>query len=221
MPRNRHSRLATSLPVAALAGLLLLGACSFNSRPVRTYRDFSYAWSHHNGRRVHELVSDARQRTSTPAHWRMVSREPGRKAVALPSGVIRLQWSVTVPVVFSTQVWKYTRHGWRLLSSPFPQYGQETPDRAVVSFTRALEFQRFDVLAQLLPDELRLAISPEDLKKMFNPKRPEIADLIAKLKKAEGTPVLVSGTTAIFPYDTNRRLRLIKQDHGWCIADPD
>jgi hypothetical protein len=221
MPRSRHPRLATSLPVAALAGLLFLGACSFSSRPVKTYREFTYAWSHHNGRRVQALVSDARRKTSTPAYWRMVSREPGREAVALPTGLIRLQWSVTVPVVFSTQVWKYTRHGWRLVSSPFPQYGQETPDRAVVSFTRALEFQRFDVLAQLLPDELRLAISPEDLKKMFDRKRPEIADLIGKLKKAEGTPVLVSGTTAVFPYDTNRRLRLIKQDHGWCIADPD
>ncbi len=208
-------------PAAALALAALCGACSFSSKPVKVYREFTYAWANHNGRGVHAVVAPALRRTSTPAYWRMISREPGRKAVGLPSGLIRLQWSATVPVVFSNQVWKYTRHGWRLVSSPFPQYGQETPDRAVVSFTRALEFERFDVLAQLLPDELRLAISPEELKKMFDLKRPEIADLLSKLKKAEGTPVLVSGATAVFPYDTNRRLRLIKQDNGWCIADPD
>ncbi len=221
MHRHRISRSAAAFAPVVLAALSLLGACSLSSRPVKTYREFSYAWSHHNGRAVHRLVSQDRRKTSTPAYWRLTSREPGRRVLPLPTGVIKLQWSATVPVVFSTQVWKYTRHGWRLVSSPFPQYGQETPDRAVVSFTRALEFQRFDVLAQLLPDELRLAISPEDLKKMFDSRRPEIAELLGKLKKAEGTPVLVSGATAVFPYDNNRRLRLIKQDHGWCIADPD
>ena len=211
----------TVIPVVVLTMATWWGSCSFSSRPVKVYREFTYAWAHHNGRGVHAVVAPALHKTSTPAYWRMTSREPGRKAVGLPTGTIRLQWSATVPVIFSSQVWKYTQHGWRLVSSPFPQYGQETPDRAVVSFTRALEFERFDVLAQLLPDELRLAMSPEDLKKMFNKKRPEIADLLAKLKKAEGTPVLVSGTTAVFPYDTNRRLRLIKQDHGWCISEPD
>ncbi|PKN23885.1 MAG: hypothetical protein CVU65_13340 [Deltaproteobacteria bacterium HGW-Deltaproteobacteria-22] len=211
----------TAFSVGALVLATLLGSCSFNSRPVKVYREFTYAWGNHNGRGVHAVVAPALRRTSTPAYWRMTSREPGRKAVGLPSGLIKLQWSATVPVVFSTQIWKYTRNGWRLVSTPFPHYGQETPDRAVVSFTRALEFERFDILAQLLPDELRLAISPEELKKMFNKKRPEIAELLAKLKKAEGTPVLVSGSTAVFPYDTNRRLRLIKQDQGWCIADPD
>ncbi len=200
---------------------LALATFSCASKPVRSYRRYSRAWEKNDGETVYRTLSSSWQKGSTPSTWTKASREAGRKSVRLPSGVIELQWSATMPVVFGSHRWKYTREGWRLAASPFPRYQQDTPDRAVSSFVRALEFQRFDVLARLLPDELRLAVSPEELKKMFDIKRPQIAELVEGLKKAEGTPVLVSGTTAVFPYEGNRRLRLVKLEHGWCIAEPE
>ena len=83
MHRHRISRSAAAFAPVVLAALSLLGACSLSSRPVKTYREFSYAWSHHNGRAVHRLVSQDRRKTSTPAYWRLTSREPGRRVLPL------------------------------------------------------------------------------------------------------------------------------------------
>ncbi len=201
--------------------LPLVAGCA-SSRPVKTYRTFTHAWVRHDGRTVHALVAKRHRDAASPAHWARVSRNPQRRALLLPSrGVLELTWSAEIETPLAVHKWQYTPRGWRLSSAPFPQYLQDTPDHAVESFIRAIEYARFDVLARLLPDEVRLSLRPDELKAMFDRKRPEVAALLARLKKAVGGPVLVSGNTASFPYDENRRLRLVRTDRGWCIAEPE
>lgn len=206
-----------------MAGILLFViGCAGASRPVRTYRSFTYAWARHDGRAVHATVSDRHRAVFSPAQWARISRDPQRKAVFLPSrGVIELVWTARIDTGMGEQNWRYTPRGWRLSSGPFPQYLQDTPDHAVDAFIRAIEFSRFDVLAQLLPDEVRLSLRPEELRALFDRRRPEVAVLLDSLRKAKGMPILVSGNTAAFPYAQNRRLRLVRTDRGWCIAEPE
>lgn len=202
-------------------GLLFVAGCTA-SRPVQTYRRFTHAWARHEGRTVHALVSARHRETSSPVLWARASRDPQRKAVFLTTrGIIELIWSAEVKTESLKQHWRYTARGWRLVSAPFPEYLQDTPDHAVEAFIRALEFSRFDVLARLLPDEIRLSLSPQELRTMFDRKRPEVAALLSKLKKVVGFPVLVNGNTATLPYDENRRLRLVRTDRGWCIVEPE
>ncbi|MBU1536450.1 hypothetical protein KKF84_14075, partial [Myxococcota bacterium] len=158
---------------------------------------------------------------SDPEKWHQASGENDRKTVPLPKKDLTIEWTASIEDDMGAISLKKTGKGWRITGVPFPKYSRSTPREAVHSFFYALKFQRLDILSSLLTEEFRITLSKPELKALFDLKKPEIRELLKNLEKAKGNPILVKDRNAVFPYSDTKSLKLVQEEDGWCIVDPD
>jgi hypothetical protein len=202
--------------------LLLHSGCKKEPNVLSSYNRWCNHWKNNNGTGVFKLVHKKLRDGTDAGYWKNASKDPLRKIFYISAkNKKEIQWKSKIKTKVVELKFKKTKNGWKMVTIPFPEYKKNTPKEAIVSFVMALEFQRLDILASLLTDEFRLSLSKKDLKEMFDLKRQEVYNLLTLLKKAVDSPIYISNNTAVLPYTKTKSLKLIRQENGWCIVDPD
>ncbi|MGM0596715.1 MAG: hypothetical protein ACQES9_06720 [Myxococcota bacterium] len=196
-------------------------SCSRNKCPVDAYQKWAKHWDNKNSAKVHAGLSSHWREITDSSYWNVAMEEAHRKPASLEGQKYKIDREAKVSNEISNFKLIKTKEGWRFAGLPLPVYKKSTPEEAIKSFILAIKFKNYEVLASLLPEKMRVSLSKKDIKQLFSPDNKEILKLIKKLSEYKTFPVIISGNTAVFKYSDNKSMKLVKEDEGWCIIDPD
>ncbi len=120
---------------------------------------------------------------------------------------------------YDTLQMRLTDDGWKITSGVLSLYSQETPREALVSFVRALEGRRYEVLMGFVPSKYAQHMSAESLKEDFEARKDEIDELVVDLKANLDSPITEREDVAYMQYGS-RKLTFVLEDGLWKIEDP-
>jgi hypothetical protein len=201
--------------------ILPLFSCSKQESTTDVYSRWRTHWKNHNGKGIRFNISKKWRIVAGDSQWSEFSKNPMRKSKPLKTKESKTEFNASIKNEISDIEFKKTKKGWKISNIPFPVYLKSTPEQAVNSFIMALEFQRFEILSSLLTEEFRISLSKKELLALFDTGKPEIVQLLDALKKAKGNPIFIKDNSAVFPYSQTKSLKLIREEGGWCIIDPD
>jgi len=113
-----------------------------------------------------------------------------------------------------------TSGAWRLTGGLFGFYPQKTPRQAIQSFVLALAHRRYRILMRFVPNRYRRMIHVSSLKKMYQgPSRGRVDILLKNLKENLDLPIEVTGDHAVMLYGDGHRVRLVREEGIWRVAD--
>jgi hypothetical protein len=113
-----------------------------------------------------------------------------------------------------------SEEGWRISGGLLRMNDQTSPRRSLVSFVRAMEGRRCEVLMGLAPSQYARHMSAPALCDDLQVRDREIKELVELLKEALDNPIEVRGNTAYMRYGNQRVVFLLEGD-AWKIDDPD
>jgi hypothetical protein len=217
---------------AALAAVL--AACSATPGPKDPRQTLdAYARALEAGRveEAYGLLSDeARKSIPFEAFARMVKENPEEvkeiaHALSRPAGPPVVTATVTAPNGEALLL-VYEGGHWRVDGSAIDLYSQTTPKATVVSFIRAYENRRYDVLLRFVPDRERTPESgpPLDaakLKRAFEgEQREELEQITQGLRAALPTAKIeMLGDRATMAYGTGSTVELVREHGLWKIEE--
>lgn len=109
---------------------------------------------------------------------------------------------------------------WRIASDPLNFYSQKTPREALVSFVRALERRRYQVLLRFVPNKWRHTMTTADVKKLYSGSNEEkTRTLLRNLKANLDNRIEVKSGKAVMLYGENHQVQMIKEDGVWKILE--
>ena len=121
---------------------------------------------------------------------------------------------------FDTVELQLTENGWVISGGLFHFYGQRTPREALVSFIRAVERRKYDVVMRFIPKQYAQHMSEDMLRNQFEENPAETDDMIARLKENKDNRINVQGDRATMKYG-DHQVDFLKEDGLWKIEDPD
>ncbi len=110
--------------------------------------------------------------------------------------------------------------GWRITGGVLDVYSQDSPQKALITFVRAVERQRFDILLRLAPSQYARHMTPESLREDFEARKEEIGALVAELKVNLNNPIELRDDRAFLNYG-RRQVTFVLEGNAWKIEDPD
>jgi hypothetical protein len=111
--------------------------------------------------------------------------------------------------------------GFRVLDPLARYYAQSTPRAALLSFIRAVEHERWDVVLALMPSAEREGLDAVQLGRHLAKKREELTRTVALLAASRNEPIEVVGDRATMPYRESFTARFVREDGLWKLEDPD
>jgi hypothetical protein len=111
--------------------------------------------------------------------------------------------------------------GFRLRDPLTRLYGQSSPREALLSFIRAVEHERWDVLLSLMPRADREGLDAARLGALLSARREALTRTAARLAAARDAPIEVVGDRATMPYRESFTARFVREDALWKVEDPD
>ena len=115
---------------------------------------------------------------------------------------------------------KLTDDGWKITRGVLDAYSQRTPQEALLSFVRALDRRRYDVLLKLAPSQYARHMTPESLKADLDARQDELDQLLAALQPHLQDPIEERGDRAVLRYGPHQ-VSFILEGDAWKIEDPD
>jgi hypothetical protein len=111
---------------------------------------------------------------------------------------------------------------WRIDAPVYEPWGQGTPRAAVLTFVRALDAHRYDVVLRLVPDRYRSGLSADRLKAFWEGEhKDEHRALLERVRAAAGASIVEVGDEARLEVAPDRQVRLMREGGRWKIEDPD
>lgn len=222
-----RSSMRRTMGLVALVGALT--GCGGPPRAEDTLRALARALRAGDADAAYALMSE-RYRATVPL-------EELRAAMARdPDGMARTAAALEAPLGIEEEaraelapgevvVLRNEASGWRVLTDVAEYYGRRTPRQTVLSFVRAVEHERFDVVLALLPAAERARLSEASLRTEWTgPAREEVARLIASLREALARPDVAleeHGDRAVLVHGNRFRMVLVREDGLWCIESPE
>lgn len=112
--------------------------------------------------------------------------------------------------------------GWRIANDPLDFYPQDTPQRSLRSFVRAVELGRYDVVLRFVPDKWKAGMTPGKLKAEFEgDRREELSALMRALTANLDNVISQQGDEARMPYGDRFEVKFVNEGGLWKISDPD
>lgn len=100
-------------------------------------------------------------------------------------------------------------------------YAQTSPRAALLTFVRAVEHERWDVLLELMPRVEREGLDAARLGELLSAKREELTRTAARLSVSRNEPIEVVGDRATMPYRESFTARFVREEGLWKLEDPD
>lgn len=100
-------------------------------------------------------------------------------------------------------------------------YAQATPRAALLTFLRAVEHERWDVLLALMPAAEREGLDAARLGQLLSARREELTRTAARLSVSRNEPIEVVGDRATMPYRESFTARFVREEGLWKLEDPD
>jgi hypothetical protein len=111
---------------------------------------------------------------------------------------------------------------WRIDAAVYEPWGQATPRAALLTFVRALDARRYDVVLRLVPDRYRSSLSVERLRAFWEGEhKDEHRALLERVRAAAAAPIVEVGDEARLELAPDRQVRLVREGGRWKIEDPD
>ena len=208
-----------------LLSLLLLAACS-STTPQETLGQYAAALDKDDPEQAWSLLSpEVREQTSYDEFVRNWERYKEQMAPVVDSMRNASQSSARVRAQldysdYDTLQLRLTEDGRKITDGLFQFYAQDTPRQAVISFVRAMEERRFDVLMRFIPSEYARHMTPEDLKADFERRSDEVTEMIDALKANMYNPIQTRKDHAYMQYG-DREITLVLEGAVWKVEDPD
>jgi hypothetical protein len=104
---------------------------------------------------------------------------------------------------------------------PLDFYPQDTPERTLRSFMRAVEAKRYEALLRFVPQALEEQYSVEILQKRFEgPGRATVLAQLEAIRKHQGEPFAFDkeGRSARLPVGDGKEARLVLEDGRWRVV---
>ncbi|HEY6477554.1 MAG TPA: hypothetical protein VI456_13315, partial [Polyangia bacterium] len=112
--------------------------------------------------------------------------------------------------------------GWRIDAPVYEAWGQATPRAAILTFIRAVDARRYDVLLRLVPDRYRSGLSVDRLRTFWEgEQKDEHRALLERMRAAAGASIVEVGDEARLELAPERQVRLVREAGQWKIEDPD
>jgi hypothetical protein len=209
--------------------MVVLAGCA-ESRPPATPRDalLSYASALEEGRTqdAYALLSDdAKRELNFEAFRRMVLENPaGMRDIAeqlsRPSGPPQVTATVTTPGG-QTLLLVLENGQWRVDASAIDLYSQADPQRAVLSFVRAFDNHRYDILLRFVPDDERQGLGEAQLRAAWEgEQKQDLEQTVRALEAALPTAKVEQlGERATMAFGAAGTVQLVREHGDWKIED--
>jgi hypothetical protein len=219
------------LAAAVLASLsIAVSACNGHSttKPMSAVDAYADALRSGNYARAYELMSEKYRREHTREEFVKMMREspeevretaarlggPGRK-VEVSARFVYDELRDELALVEEGGSWK-------LATNPLDFYPQDTPQRALRSFVRAVELARWDVVLRFVPNKWREVMTADNVKNEFSGEKKEETQTMMRLLAANlDNPIEQMGDEARMQYGDRYEVKFVREDGLWKIADPD
>ncbi len=111
--------------------------------------------------------------------------------------------------------------GFRVVDPLTRFYAQSSPRATLLSFIRAVERERWDVVVRLMPQAEREGVELDPLRARLAADREELTRLAALLSAARDAPIEIVGDRATMPYAESFTARFVREEGLWKLEDPD
>lgn len=194
--------------------------------PGDTLREYARAIEEGRTKDAYAMLSDdAKRQMSEDAFSRMLEQNP-QEAKEIVSTFKRDAGLPVVTATIETQggdtlLLRYESGKWRVDASAIDVYSQATPRQAVVSFIRAFERGRFDVLMRFVPDEKKSGLDAAKLKQAWQgSQKAEMESTVEAVKIALPTANFeqVAGR-ATMAFGSSGTVQLVQEHGDWKIED--
>jgi hypothetical protein len=107
---------------------------------------------------------------------------------------------------------------WRIATDLTIFYDQSTPRAALVSFLRAVENRKYNVVLRFIPSDERITITSEDLSKYWSGQyRHSLERLLTSLRDNLKVPIEEVGDVALMPYGSRFCVQFCRENGVWKI----
>jgi len=220
---------ALTLPLFVCVAPVLVGCASGSSASSPESVLSAYARAVQRGQLAdaYALLSDDAKKTIPFEQFkRMIQENPEQaqeltRALDRPSsGPARITARVTgadgEPLLLV-----YESGGWRVDGSAIDLYSQAAPESAALSFVRAVENKRYDLLLNFVPDSQREGLTEATLRAAWEgEQKQDMARLIEALKAALPTARFeVVGERATLAYGAGGTIELVREHAAWKVEE--
>ena len=220
---------ALTLPLFVCVAPVLVGCASGSSASSPESVLSAYARAVQRGQLAdaYALLSDDAKKTIPFEQFkRMIQENPEQaqeltRALDRPSsGPARITARVTgadgEPLLLV-----YENGGWRVDGSAIDLYSQAAPESAALSFVRAVENKRYDLLLNFVPDSQRAGLTDATLRAAWEgEQKQDMARLIEALKAALPTARFeVVGERATLAYGAGGTIELVREHAAWKVEE--
>lgn len=219
-------RLRVQLCVAAL---LVVGWGCTRQRSTRSPKEvvesFGRALAEGRLEAAYGLLSEAQRGALTRADFERQVRNNQTEVKAFSSASSRLvaeRVEATVTLAEGTRL-RLTQEGdgFRIDQPVTSFYPSTTPREALVSFVRAIEAGRWDVLLTLMPEADRGELDAAKLAERIAPQLEEVTRIAALLATSLEAPIEIVGDRATMPYGEGATMRFVRESDDWKVEDPE
>ncbi len=217
--------------VGTLVASFVLTACARPRRvegPEAVLSEFRAALNRKDPQAAYALLSRDAQARITPAAFAAALRENPQEASALARELGALGEARVAAQVRATETGRVVElvrdpeSGHFRIESPLADfYPQGTPREALLSFLRAVEHARWDVVLRLMPEADRAGLDAATLEKHLSTQLEELTRIVALLKTAQDAPIEIVGERATMPYGESYTARFLHESDGWKVEDPE
>jgi hypothetical protein len=206
----------------------LVGACGLPGRraqPAAVLAQYAAALQKGDATRAYALVDAEDRATLDPTAYAARLARDAREARELGDRIAR----APAPRVFARVTLEDGTEltlergpdGFRVSDAVSRYYAQETPRAALLSFIRAVEHERWDVVLALMPAAEREGLDAALLGKQLLERREELTRTVARLAVSRNEPIEVVGDRATMPYRESFTARFVREEGLWKLEDPD
>lgn len=227
--RSEVARRACRFAARALLVAAIGGACAHpQAAPEQTLTAFSAAVERGDWSGAYALMSE-QYRRRTPRAAFEAECEADRNVVTADAHRLANDRARRTQATVRTESGRevhliFEGGGWRLDEQPLAPFGQQSPRAALLTFMRAVEQRRYDVLLRLVPARLRPRVTLESLRLYWEgPDAEGHRRVLGPLRDSLDAPIIELGDEAQMPFGTKREeegeVRFIFEDGVWKIDD--
>ena len=175
---------------------------------------------------AHALLTPADRARISREEFAAALRENGPEARELAAELEHAERPRVTAVVLledgsALRLERAERGGFRVVDPLTRFYAQSSPREALVSFIRAVERKRWDVVLGLMPESERAGLDAASLGRLLEARLEELSRLVGLLSIARHNPIEVVGDRATMPYAESYTARFLRENGRWKIEDPE